>query len=185
MIPFRPGPPTAALQNHAVGEYPTATGPADYGLFVMGRFLGVLEAKRLSLGPQNALIQAERYSRGAEGTGLDFSGYRVPFLYASNGEVIWFHDVRHSAERSRRIAAFHVAAALQERLTRDFEAEGDRLRQLPNIHPRLRLYPKPHEDACDGGGKARTRGGQPMDARETRILPTRLSAAIRTVAVHS
>jgi len=140
VIPFRPGLVAAALQNHAVEEYPTTTGPADYALFVAGRFLGVVEAKKLSLGPQNALVQAERYSRGAECTGLDFGGCRVPFLYATNGEVIWFHDVRHCAERSRRVAAFHVPSALQERLTRDFEADGERLRQLPNVHPRLRPY---------------------------------------------
>ncbi len=156
-MPFRPGLATATLQNHAVEEYPTATGPADYALFVTGRFLGVVEAKRLSLGPQNALVQAERYSQRAECTGFDFGGYRVPFLYATNGEVIWFHDVRHSAERSRRIAAFHVPSALQERLTRDFDSDGERLRHSPNVHPRLRPYQLEANAATEGAILGRKR----------------------------
>jgi type I restriction enzyme R subunit len=117
VIPFHPGLVTTGLQHHAVEEYPTTSGPTDYALFVAGRFLGIVEAKKLSLGPQNALVQAERYSRGVESTGFDFGGYRVPFLYATNGEVIWFHDVRHITERSRSVAAFHVPSALQERGT--------------------------------------------------------------------
>ncbi len=50
----------------AVTEYPTENGPADYALFVNGRILGIIEAKKLSLGPQNVLVQAERYSKGGD-----------------------------------------------------------------------------------------------------------------------
>ena len=51
--------------NHAIEEFPTDNGPADYALCVNGRILGIVEAKKVSLGPQNVLVQAERYSRGA------------------------------------------------------------------------------------------------------------------------
>ena len=37
-----------------------------------------------------------------------------------SGEVFWFHDVRDPLNRSRRVAAFHTPAALQEMLGRDF-----------------------------------------------------------------
>ena len=60
---YVPGRPTTAYTHHAVSEYPTANGPADYALFVDGILLGIVEAKRLTLGPQNVLVQAERYSR--------------------------------------------------------------------------------------------------------------------------
>ena len=53
------------LQHHAVEEYPTANGPADYALFVNGKLLGIIEAKKVSVGPQNVLEQAKRYARGA------------------------------------------------------------------------------------------------------------------------
>ena len=49
----------------AVAEFPTDNGPADYALCADGRLLGVVEAKKVTLGPQNVLTQAERYSRGA------------------------------------------------------------------------------------------------------------------------
>ncbi|RUL84357.1 type I restriction endonuclease subunit R [Tautonia sociabilis] len=124
----------------AVAEYPTENGPADYALFVGGRLLGILEAKKLSLGPQNVLVQAQRYSEGATESPLRFGPYRVPFLYSSNGEVIWFHDVRNPMERSRRIADFPTPSALEERLTRDFDAEVQKLLSTPNNHPRLRPY---------------------------------------------
>jgi type I restriction enzyme R subunit len=46
----------------AIEEYPTQNGPADYALCVGGKVVGIVEAKKLTLGPQNALTQAERYS---------------------------------------------------------------------------------------------------------------------------
>src|SRR5207247_2586024 len=98
-------------------------GPADYALCLDGRILGVVEAKKITLGPQEVLTQAERYSRGATDNPMDFDGYRVPFLYSTNGEVIWFQDVRHRLNRSRRVAQFHTPGALSQMLGRDFDAE--------------------------------------------------------------
>lgn len=54
---------------------------------VNGQELGIVEAKKLTLGPQNVLSQSERYSRGAEGCPFDFDGFHIPFLYSTNGEV--------------------------------------------------------------------------------------------------
>src|SRR5438309_9170436 len=100
IIPYRDGLNPAQLRCHAVTEYPTENGPADYALFVNGLLLGIIEAKKLSLGPQNVLVQAQRYAEGATGNPLRYGPYRVPFLYSTNGEVIWFHDVRSPLERS-------------------------------------------------------------------------------------
>jgi type I restriction enzyme R subunit len=111
----------ASYPHHAVTEYPTTNGPADYALFVDDELLGIVEAKKVTLGPQNVLSQAERYARGVDGPS-NFGGLHVPFLYSTNGEVIWFHDVRHPLNRSRRIAAFHTPTALQEMLGKDFDA---------------------------------------------------------------
>ena len=41
--------------------------------------LGIVEAKKLSLGPQGVLTQAERYSQGVAESPFDFRGFRVPF----------------------------------------------------------------------------------------------------------
>ena len=125
----------------AIEEYPTTNGPADYRLNIDGRITGVVEAKRLSLGPQNVLTQAERYSGGVADSPFNFNGYRVPFLYSTNGEVIWFHDVRHRLHRSRKISGFHTPSALAEMLARDFDAECQWLTDNPDRHAaRIREY---------------------------------------------
>src|SRR3954465_8370420 len=70
------------LTHHAVEELPTDNGPADYALVVNGKLLGVVEAKKLSVGAENVYVQAKRYSRGASNTIGEWNGYRVPFLYS-------------------------------------------------------------------------------------------------------
>ena len=132
--------PLSDYENCAVKEFPTSNGPADYALVVGGRILGVVEAKKVSLGPQNVLTQAERYSKGATTNPLNFRGYHVPFLYSTNGEVIWYHDIRHPLSRSRHISHFHTPAALTERLNQDFETACTRLSSISNDHPLLRPY---------------------------------------------
>jgi len=122
------------LTPQAITEYETANGPADYALCADGRIVGVVEAKRLTIGPQNALTQAERYSRGVSGSPFNFDGFRVPLLYSTNGEVIWFHDVRHPLNRSRRVEDFHTPNALGEMLGRDPDAECQWLSDHPIQH---------------------------------------------------
>ncbi len=76
------------------------------------QLLGVIEAKKVTLGPQNVLTQAERYSKGVGGTGFSADGYRVPFLYSTNGEVFWFQDIRNKRNRSRQTRG-RVASGVQ------------------------------------------------------------------------
>jgi type I restriction enzyme R subunit len=140
IVSFDESRPTSKYTHHAVTEYPTANGPADYALFIDGQPLGIVEAKKVSLGPQNVLTQAERYSKGVANSAFDFRGFRIPFLYSTNGEVLWFHDIRHSLDRSRRISHFHTPAALTELLGRDFAATCSWFAATPNNHPLLRPY---------------------------------------------
>jgi type I restriction enzyme R subunit len=151
ITPFDPATPPANFTAHALTEYNTANGPADYALFVAGQPLGIVEAKKITLGPQNVLSQAERYSRGGADSPFDFSGFRVPFLYSTNGEILWFHDIRHELNRSRRIATFHKPAALQEMLARDLDASCSWFAATPNRHPLLRPY-----QACPSTGRTST-----------------------------
>src|SRR6266576_2893314 len=113
IIPWHNGLDTSELSCHAVTEFPTENGPADYAFFVTGVLLGINEAKKVTVNPQNVLEQAKRYSSGAfQGVG-NWNGYRVPFLFASNGEIIWFLDVRGDKPVSRQLANFHTADALE------------------------------------------------------------------------
>lgn len=122
-------------------EEETDNGPADYALWADGQIVGVVEAKKLTVGPQNVLTQAERYARGIRGSSSKFGeGFRCPFLYSTNGEVFWFHDVRHTLNRSRRVTGFHTPGALKELLGHDFDAACDKVLALPHDNVRLRPY---------------------------------------------
>jgi type I restriction enzyme R subunit len=160
IVPFVEGRPLSAYAQHAIAEYPTENGPADYALVVNGQLLGVVEAKRLAVGPQEVLTQAERYSRGVADSPFNFRGFHVPFLYSTNGEKIRFHDVRHEQNLSRWIEAFHTPAALVEMLGRDTCGECQRLLTTPNTHPRLRDYQRDANTAIE----------QAIDQRKRKLL---------------
>jgi type I restriction enzyme R subunit len=149
VVPFVEGRAPGAYEKCAVEEYPTANGPADYALCLGGRIVGVVEAKKLTLGPQNVLSQAERYSKGVSQPDLAAGEFGVPFLYATNGEVIWFHDVRHSLNRSRRTAGYHTPDALKEKLQRSLETAAAQVLALPNNSSRLRPYQREANEAIE------------------------------------
>ena len=140
VVPFAPGKPLATLDRCAIEEFETANGPADYALCLGGQIVAILEAKKLTLGPQNVLSQAERYSKGIQQPGLQAGAFGVPLLYSTNGEVIWHHDVRNSLNRSRQIAQFHTPEAIIEILSFDLDAAIARLRTIPNRSAKLRPY---------------------------------------------
>lgn len=143
IVKYRDGLDTSVLQCHAVEEYLTANGPADYALFVKGRLLGVVEAKKVAVGAQNVLEQAKRYSRGAFNGIGNWRGYRVPFLYSTNGENIYFLDVRGELNIFREIASFHTADALTEMFEHDQAGSYTRLQNTPiDLIERLRPYQK-------------------------------------------
>ena len=131
ITPFRPELPVSGYDGSAVEEYETANGPADYALVSGGRVQGVVEAKKVTLGPQGVLIQAERYSKGIAQVPRYQGEFGAPFLYSTNGEVTWFHDVRDELNRSRRVSGFHTPGAIKEMLTRDFDAEIEALAAIP------------------------------------------------------
>jgi type I restriction enzyme R subunit len=78
-------------RNIAIAEWPTASGPADYALFVGTTLVGVVEAKRKRKNVSAAIDQAERYSVGiAANSDFAFAGgpwadHKVPFVFAANG----------------------------------------------------------------------------------------------------
>jgi type I restriction enzyme R subunit len=140
--PRRSAPPSA--KPFRTEEEETANGPADYALWLENKVVGIVEAKKLTVGPQNVLTQAARYARGLspDVASGNFDGLHAPFLYSTNGEVIWFQDVRHPLNRSRRIAELHTSNALKEMFGRDADAECAKALALPHDHPRLRPYQK-------------------------------------------
>jgi type I restriction enzyme R subunit len=113
---------TSKLNRHAVEEFQTATGPADYALFVDGKLLGIIEAKKISVGAENVLEQAKRYSKSVPNTVGEWRGYKVPFLYSTNGELIFHLDVRKKENSAYEILDFHSPQAMLDRFNRNTRA---------------------------------------------------------------
>jgi type I restriction enzyme, R subunit len=110
---------TGRLESHIVEEYRVATGIVDYALFVHGLLIGIIEVKRRADNLQSGMEQAKRYSKGSfDGVG-NWRGYRVPFLYASDGETTYFCDIRDRSNLVEAIPTFHTPQALIELLKGD------------------------------------------------------------------
>ena len=122
IIRHKDGMDTSVLNAHAVEEYPTQTGPADYALFVEGKLLGIIEAKKIAVGAANVLEQAKRYARGVPNTIGEWRDYKVPFLYSTNGEMIFYLDVRKKETYSHRLSDFHSPQALVDKFNRDTQS---------------------------------------------------------------
>lgn len=137
IIPYDEQTPRAVV---VMTEYPTAEGPADYVLFHNGEPLAVVEAKRRGTSSQNVLGQALRYASGLADSPFNFHGYGVPFAYSSDGDTIWFQDLRDARSRSRQVRKFHTPNALREMLQRDTVPSIKRLLTVPVDHPLLRPY---------------------------------------------
>jgi len=129
------------LSNHAVEEYPTLNGFADYALFVNGKLFGFIEAKKISIGTENVLEQAKRYSKDISNTIGEWGEYKAPFLFSSNGENIYFLDIRNPLSISREVADFYAPQALEDLLSYDNSVSIDWLKEnsVSDIK-RLRYY---------------------------------------------
>jgi len=141
----------AVLNHHAVEEFETSNGPADYGLVVNGRLLGVIEAKKLEVGAQNVLEQAKRYSKGAEESIGAWGQYHIPFLYSSNGELIYYLDVRNEHNLSRQVYNFHSPEALLSMFDSKKEKTLHWMSANPIDNPHLREYQKKAIKAIEDG----------------------------------
>lgn len=142
-------------RNLAIAEWPTSSGPVDYALFCGMRCVGVIEAKRASVDVAGALQQAKRYAKdmqlhdAAQFVGGPWNGYRVPFLFATNGRPylrqlktksgIWFWDVRRN-EPSDALPSWHSPEDLVNRLESDIEAAHEQLETEPMDYLGLRDY---------------------------------------------
>jgi type I restriction enzyme R subunit len=171
VVPFKTSD-VSSYTNAAVEEFETVNGPADYALCTQDQIVGVAEAKKVTLGPQGVLTQAERYSRAIEQQPKYQGEFGVPFLYSTNGEEIWFHDVRHALNRSRRVAGFHTPTALTEMLTRDPEIEFTKLATIP-ISQVLRPYQVEANTAIE----------QTMQDRKRKMLITMATGTGKTLTM--
>jgi len=115
----------------AVREFSTASGPADYALFVDKRFCGVVEAKAAGSTLSGYSDQARRYIADAPAfLGTDPKQRRFEYV-ASESEIL-FRDLADPEPRSRRVFAFHRPETLRRWLSEP-ETLRARLRHLPPL----------------------------------------------------
>lgn len=116
----------------AVREFPTSTGEVDYALFVEGRPVGVVEAKREEKGEDITSVE-EQSARYANSTFKWIkTDYQIRFAYEATGELTRFTDYNDLKYRSRSVFSFHRPETLK-RLLDQKETIRNNLKRLPPL----------------------------------------------------
>lgn len=114
----------------AVREYPMATGPCDYLLFVDRKACGVVEAKPEGVTLSGVVDQASRYQHQLP-SHLAAWGDPLRFDYEASASELLFSDRVDPAQRSRYLFGFHRPETLH-----DWLKSGSSLRaRLANLPP--------------------------------------------------
>jgi type I restriction enzyme R subunit len=126
-----------AAQGIAVREVPTATGRADYLLYVDAKLVGVIEAKRESVSLGAVDRQSERYASGLDAS-QRLAAWRtpLPFRYESTAVDTRFTNALDPIARPRRVFSFHQPTTIA-RWMRAAETDAD----APTFRHRLRRMP--------------------------------------------
>ena len=115
----------------AVREFATASGPADYALFVDQTLCGVVEAKADGTTLSGFSEQAAGYLSGAPDY-LPGGPEQRRFEYVSTGKETIFRDLADPEPRSRRVFTFHRPETLRRWLSEEKTLRA-RLRQMPPL----------------------------------------------------
>jgi type I restriction enzyme R subunit len=121
-----------ASRGVAVREMQSHGGPADYILFVDGKALGVVEAKREGTTLSAVAEQSARYTAANHWMPQRWAD-PLPFTYESTGIETNFRDQRDPDSRSRPVFGFHTPQHLLE-LVQQPDTLRARLRQLPALN---------------------------------------------------
>jgi len=121
----------SAARGVAVREMQSQGGPADYVLFVDGKALGVLEAKKAGTTLSGVAEQSRRYTAAKKWIPQRWAD-PLPFTYESTGIETNFRDQRDPDSRSRPVFAFHTPGHLLE-LVQQPDTLRARLRQFPEL----------------------------------------------------
>ncbi len=123
----------SASRGVAVREMQSAGGPADYILFVDGKALGVVEAKKEGTTLSAVAEQSARYTTAKNWIPQRWAD-PLPFTYETTGIETNFRDQRDPDSRSRPVFAFHTPEHLLE-LVLQPDTLRKKLRYLAFAHP--------------------------------------------------
>jgi type I restriction enzyme R subunit len=129
-------------KNLAIAEWPTASGPADYVLFVGLTPIAAVEAKRKNIDVSAALQQAKRYSRDFSTDGS--SEFKLPFAFSTNGRPylrqlatksgVWFCDLRHAENLGHALDGWYSPGGLIALLKRNTAEAHERMKSEPFVY---------------------------------------------------
>lgn len=116
----------------AVREFPTSTGPVDYALFVEGKPVGIIEAKKSDAG-ENITIVESQSARYANSTfkWVNYE-YRIRFVYEATDKITRFTDYDDIKYRSRSVFSFHQPQTLQKLLAMS-DTIRNNMKQFPSF----------------------------------------------------
>lgn len=139
-------------RNLAIAEFPTDStvtkgGYADYALFVGLKLVAIIEAKKASVDIPSVIdYQCKDYARMIKAEHneyviKDWSGYKVPFVFATNGRKylkqielksgIWFLDLRDGANTPKALQGWFSPDGLIEMLDKDIVTANQTLQNTP------------------------------------------------------
>ena len=122
-------------EGQAIREFQTDTGPADYVLFIDRKPVGIIEAKKDTLGHNITTVEDQTAEYGAAKLKwIQDTGVPLPFLYEATGIITRFTDQRDPKPRSREVFAFHRPEALREWLSQEKSLRA-RLHDIPALDP--------------------------------------------------
>lgn len=103
---------------------------ADYVLYVNGKIIGIIEAKKSDYTLSGVFAQSSHYANAIP-KGAKTYQTPPPFIYESNGEEIYFCDLREQDYRSREIGYFHSPSSLLSLI--GSTPLRNRLKQMPPL----------------------------------------------------
>lgn len=139
-------------RNLAIAEWPTDSvvsknGYADYALFIGLRLVAVVEAKKAAIDIPSVIDhQCKEYAKGIKSEHNEFiirhwGGYKVPFVFATNGRKylkqietksgIWYLDLRNGANAPKALQGWISPQGLMEQLEKDIDAANANLQNTP------------------------------------------------------
>lgn len=103
---------TAAI-GVAVREFPTSTGPVDYALFIDGKPVGVIEAKKSESGENITVVEGQSARYAHSTFKWVQQEYRIRFAYEATDKLVRFTDYDDIKSRSRTVFSFHRPETLK------------------------------------------------------------------------
>jgi len=103
---------TASL-GIAVREFPTSTGPVDYALFIEGKPVGVVEAKKSEAGENITVVEGQSARYANSTFKWVQQEYRIRFAYEATDKLVRFTDYDDIKYRSRSVFSFHRPETLK------------------------------------------------------------------------